>query len=324
MAYKIVVGLGRNESDRDLIREGLATAPRLLEAHRFVITENKSQLETEIVDADIFFGYKLGYDLCRKAKKLKWVHISLAGVNHTMHECLMDPSILVTSSKGLHPPYISEHIISGLLYFCSGFDKAVKLQHEKKWDKDAVLGGQCLLSGKKILILGLGHIGMYTALKLNALGADVSGIRRNVAEPETEGVHVYAMSSLYELIGDMDAVVDILPLTPETTGILGKKFFSSMKKGSIFINVGRGQHVAEDEMIANCSHLRGLLLDATAEEPVPPSSPLWDMDNVLLTQHTSGDSPEYLRLTAEFFMKNLALYLQGKETDAKVDKTAGY
>ncbi len=324
MSLKIVVGLGRNDYDRDLILKGLQSQSKLFHEHSFVITNDKEELMYEIKDADVFFGYKIGEDIFSRAERLKWVHISLAGVNHTMHKGLMDPAVKLSSSKGLHPPYISEHIIAGLLYFCSGFDKASQLQKNKQWERDTILNGQCLLAGKNVLILGLGHIGLETGKKLSALGASVSGIKRNVTEKKVSGISVYSMEELYGLLPEMDAVVDILPLTPETEGIVHEKFFEAMKPGSIFINEGRGQHVSEKALIENTRHLRGMVLDATAPEPVPADSPLWERENVLLTQHTSGDSPEYLRLTAEYFMNNLALYVEGKEINGLIDKEAGY
>jgi len=322
--YKVVIGYGRSAQDRETIRTIVNAFSKKRENIRFTVTASKEEALEEIRDAHIFFGFRFGPELLEKARDLLWVHYSSAGVNHALYPELLRSPVLLSSSKGLHPPYITEHILAGIFYFYAGFDRIADLQRQKKWDKAGIVKEKTLLRGKQVLILGLGHIGKSAALQLTHLGARVHGIKRHVEETYADGISLHGMEELDTLLPDSDIVIDILPLTHETRQIMDRTFFGRMKDGALFINVGRGEHVKEEALLAEAPRFRGILLDATTREPLPEESPLWDLPNILLTQHTSGDFADYTEKATLFFLENLERFLDGEEPEGLIDKKEGY
>jgi len=321
---KVVIGYGRSEEDRTAIKSLLREFENKRRDVRFILASNKEEALQEIGDAHVYFGFRFGPELLEKAHELLWVHFSSAGVNHALYPALLKSPLLLSSSKGLHPPYISEHILAGIFYFYADFDHIVALQKQKKWDKTGIVREKRLLQGKQVLILGLGHIGKAAAQRLCHLGAVVHGIKKHVDETYADGVTIHSMEELFKLLPQADIVIDILPLTDETRGLMGKDFFKSMRDSALFINVGRGEHVVEEALLAEAPRFRGIVLDATSREPLTEDSPLWDLPNILLTQHTSGDFADYTEKATLFFLENLERFLDGEEPEGLIDKNEGY
>jgi phosphoglycerate dehydrogenase-like enzyme len=322
--YKVIIGYGRSREERQMIRELTQEFQKEWDNVIFSLTESKEEAEQEIEDAHIYFGSRLGPELLKRARRLIWVHYSSAGVNHALYAELLQSPLLLTSSKGLHPPYISEYIIASIFYFYECLGQAAKLQQKREWNKARLVENKSLLAGEKVLVLGLGHIGEVTARKLYALGADVHGVKRRVREKYLDGISVHPAEEMDDLLGVSDIVIDILPLTDETRGMIDEAFFSRMKDGALFINVGRGEHVVEKALLKEAHRFRGIVLDATSEEPLSADSPLWSVPNILLTQHSSGDFKEYTKGATLFFLENLARFLNGEELKGLIDKASGY
>ena len=322
--YKVIIGYGRSDDDRKTIQRLLTDFEKKRKNVRFVLTASKEEVLGEIGDAHIYFGFRFGPELLEKARELIWVHYSSAGVNHALYPALLRSPAILSSSKGLHPPYISEYILAAIFYFYADFDRITRLQRERKWDKAGIVREKQLLRGKRVLILGLGHIGKVAAQKLCHLGAEVHGIKRHVEETYSDGVSIHPMEKLFDVLPDADIIIDILPLTEETRGLLDKSFFRSVKEGALFINVGRGEHIIEEDLLAEASRFRGIVLDATCREPLPEESPLWDLPNILLTQHTSGDFADYTEEATLFFLENLERFLDGEEPEGLINKEEGY
>lgn len=321
---KVVIGYGRSAEDRKTIRKMIKAFEEKRENVRFALTSSKEEALEEIGDAQVYFGFRFGPELLKKARELLWIHYSSAGVNHALYPDLLRSSVLLSSSKGLHPPYISEHILAAIFYFYADLDRITHLQKQKEWDKAGIVQEKQLLRGKNILILGLGHIGKTAGLQLSHLGARVHGIKRHVEETYADGISLHRMEELDDLLPDSDIVIDVLPLTEETRGIMDEAFFRKMKDGALFINVGRGEHVKEEALLAQAPRFRGIVLDATSREPLPEESPLWDVPNILLTQHTSGDFADYTEQATLFFLENLERFLDGEEPEGLIDKKEGY
>ncbi|TYB30245.1 MAG: D-2-hydroxyacid dehydrogenase [Candidatus Mcinerneyibacterium aminivorans] len=321
---KLVIGYGRNEEDWNSIRKLISEFGDITRNYEIVITRNKSELKNEIKDADIFFGFKLGRKLFQKANRLKWVHFSSAGVDHSLYREIIDSEVIITSAKGIHGTNIAEHVLTFLLYFSKSFDKLINKQKNHEWNKKEIVNSQFLIKNKKALILGFGTIGKEIARILKSNQIECFGVKKHITQKEIKNVKILKMEEARNILNKFDFVIDILPLTDETENIIDKDFFEDMKKGSIFVNVGRGEHVVKEALLNNTSHLRGVGLDVTPDEPLDKKSKLWDMENILITQHTSGDFQNYLEATTRLFLKNLKKFHQNEKLMNVVDKQKGY
>jgi phosphoglycerate dehydrogenase-like enzyme len=175
-----------------------------------------------------------------------------------------------------------------------------------------------------MLILGYGQIGEQTAIAAGAFGMKVIGVRRRAAS--SPYARVETLDKLSALLGEADYVVNILPYTLETDGLIGQKEFALMKRGAVYVNVGRGKSNDEAALIAalKSGRLSAALLDVTAVEPLPPDSPLWDMENVIVTPHYAGMRPDYSTEALKITIENLDRYNRGETLTHLVDKEAGY
>ncbi len=321
---KLVIGYGRNQKDWDNIRQLISKYEDITSNYDIQITRNKDELKNEIVDADIFFGYKLNKELFLKANNLKWIHLSSAGVDHSLYQENINSDVIITSAKGIHGPYIAEHVLAFIFYFSKAFDQLIQKQQNHKWDKKDIVNKQFLIRDKKALILGFGNIGREIAKELKKYNIKCYGVKNTVKRREINGVDILKMKEIDQILKKVDFVIDILPLTDETENIIDRGFLKQMKEGSIFINVGRGEHIVEKDLLEYSGHLRGIGLDVTPVEPLNDESKIWDLDNVLITQHTSGDFSDYLEVTTELFLKNLERWDKGKNLFNIVDKKKGY
>lgn len=250
-------------------------------------------------------------ELLQAAPELKWVFSVSAGVEKLPLEELKKRGILVTNTSGVHAVTIAEYVMGGLLSMSHHFHNYFPLKDEKKWG-DAISGED--LEGKTMLIIGAGHIGAEIGRKAKAFDMRVLGLKRTPLSIQNfDGV--YTMDSLRELLPVADYVVMAAPLTEETYHLMGIKEFSLMKKEGIFVNIARGDTVEEEALVAALQEgrIRGALLDVFHEEPLPEESPLWELDNVLLTPHTSGISKNVTRKVIGMFKENYSRYKKGGE-----------
>jgi phosphoglycerate dehydrogenase-like enzyme len=233
----------------------------------------------------------------------------------------------------MHGQQLAEHTFGLILAWNRSFPRAFEARRRKEWlrinDSETEI-----LEGKIMLILGYGRIGAMMARAATAFNMKVIGLRRNpgrsVAEDSGKdslpGVKVEGMERLPELLGEADLVVNILPATPETRHIFGAAEFGLMKQGSLYVNVGRGATTDEAALTEalKTRWIAGALLDVTETEPLPPSSPLWDLDNVIISSHYAGMHPCYGKLALEIALDNLGRYVRGEKLLNIVDKTLGY
>jgi phosphoglycerate dehydrogenase-like enzyme len=183
-------------------------------------------------------------------------------------------------------------------------------QQQKKWERQKLTE----LRGKTILILGLGHIGREASRILSCLGAQVLAVDKKNSE------------ELDEMLPLADFVVICLPLTKETHHLFSREKFNRMKPTAVLINVGRGAIVNEKELLSALLQktIAGAALDVQETEPLPQDSPLWAMENVVITPHHSASSDAYTDRAVEQFCTNLRAYVKGEPLPNLIDKTAGY
>lgn len=265
--------------------------------------------------------------VARQNPHLQWVQAMAAGAGGAVKASGLDLESLqkfkVTTSAGVHALPLAEFAALGIL---NGFKRSAELavdQSNRTWPE--LRTPTRLVSGSRLVITGLGEIGLETARVARALGMKISGTKRTV-EP-LEGIdEVAGNDGLAGLLATADAVVNTLPGTPYTERLFSREIFAAMKPGTVFINVGRGTVVDEDALLEALDNgqVSYACLDVFAVEPLPQESPLWDHPRVMVSPHTSALSAAENRLIAERFSANLGIFLAGGELPHLVDPVHFY
>ena len=284
-----------------------------------------------MADAEIYFGFGLPKLLWSSATKLRWVQSASAGVASVLFPEMVASDVLLTNSAGIYGESIADHVLAGVLFFLRSFDVAGTLQRRTEWNS-AIFGTDAApireVGEIRVLVVGTGGIGSAVARRFAALGATVTGTRRNPAKGVPEGFHrVAGADALDRELPAADVLVLTTPLTPETQTLLTSARLALLPPGAIVSNIGRGALIDEQaltEALRN-GRIRGAALDVFQREPLASDSPLWHLPQVLHTPHMAGVSPRLFwdRLSA-LFMDNWTRYRAGDSLRNLVDKHAGY
>jgi len=221
---------------------------------------------------------------------------------------------------------MTEHLFGLLFAWNRKFPRAFAAQSRKEWAKWQHTE-MATLWGKTMVIMGYGTIGKRIAQAAEVFGMTVIGVRRSEPSVASDaGRRVVGLARLAEVIPQADVVVNILPSTAETKLFCDGPFFASMKRGSLFANIGRGATVDEEALVKaiNEKLIAGAVLDVASEEPLPSSSPLWATEDLILTSHYSGFHPRYDEMALQVFLDNLGRYNGGQTMKNLVDKRLGY
>jgi phosphoglycerate dehydrogenase-like enzyme len=224
--------------------------------------------------------------------------------------------VAITSSSGVHVTPLAEWSLFGILALTKGLPRLLRDKQRRSWDHYPTEE----LPEKTLLVVGLGEIGREVARLAEAFGMRVIGIKREPDATATGPDH------LDELVGEADAIVVTLPLTDETRGLISRETIARMRDGAILVNVGRGAVIDEEALIdaLRSGKLAGAALDVFGEEPLPGSSPLWELDNVILSPHTAALSVRENERIVELFAENLRRYLRGDELLNRIRTTVFY
>ncbi len=273
--------------------------------------------------AEIMVGWNVPREAVQRAPHLRWLHSTGAGVDRLLFPEILGQEILVTTSSGIHH-WLVEHVLAVVLALSRRLHLAVRNQIQHRWERSPrTMGDE--IAGQTLGILGLGSIGTELASKAHALGMRVIGTKRTPTPiPAVE--RVLPPDGLADVLREADAVVVALPLTAATRGLIGEPELRTMKPTAVLINIGRGPIVQERVLIQALQErwIAGAALDVFEQEPLPAESPLYDLENVIITPHVSGASPHYMDRAVPVFCENLAAYLQGRPLRNMVDKGRGY
>ncbi|MDR0721981.1 MAG: D-2-hydroxyacid dehydrogenase [Treponema sp.] len=290
------------------------------------IRTDMTTLEPDLNTVEILMGF-VPWHLLARMPHLRWVQLWSAGADGLQqYPELKDRPFKVTSTSGIHVQQLAEHIFGLLLAWNRHFAAVFAAQSRHEW-RYVTAEETDVLRGKTMLILGYGAIGKRTAQVALAFGMRVIALRRSVSEASVPGdVRIQSIQDLGVLLPEADVVVNILPYTQETGHIIGAAELGLMKRTSLYVNVGRGPTTDEKALIEalQTKRIAGALLDVTEIEPLPKDSPLWDLDNVLLTSHYAGLHPDYSALAMEIALDNLGRYIRGEPLRNLVDKQQGY
>lgn len=290
-----------------------------------VVVSSKESLEDDLRGAQLTVGAPLTAEQLAIATDLIWHHVPWAGVESAITPDLVERGIVLTNNRGMSAPNMAEHVLAMMLAFARAIPKFVRFQQEKtwtRWDEDM---HRFELTDQTVLLLGTGAIGQETAKRLRGFGCTIIGARRRGGTVDGFD-RIVTFDEVPQVLPNVDHVVSTLPMTPYTDKIVSRKMIAAMKPGAYFFNVGRGGTVDQDALIEalQSGHLAGAGLDVTTPEPLPEDSQLWDMDNVLITSHTSGGSPKTRERVATTIVENLRRYQAGEPLINEVDLTYGY
>lgn len=261
-------------------------------------------------------------DVWDRAGSLKWIHVAAAGVDKLLFDELVASDVVVTNSGGIFDRPIAEFVLGSMLSFAKDMPLSLRLQSQRVWRHRETER----IDDKAAVIVGTGAIGREIARVLSAVDVSVAGAGRTARSGDKDFGEVYESARLAEYAGDFDYVIVVAPLTPATRNLVDADVLAAMKPTARLINVGRGESVDADALAAALrdGSIAGAALDVFSSEPLADSSPFWQMDNVLVSPHMSGDAAGWLDRLASLFAGNLERYSRGEELVNVVDKRLGF
>ncbi len=295
-----------------------------------VIVASQEEIAREIFKADVFCGHaKLPVDWEKvvAANKLRWIQSSAAGLDHCLTPPVIESSIVVSGCSGLFAPQVGEQMMALLM----GLMRRIPVFLRAQQDRQYVRRPTDDLFGKTVGIVGLGGNGHRIARVLRPLVGRIvatdcfpEACRELLENGTIQEVH--PDDHLEELLPLLDVVVVTLPLSEANEQRIGDQQFELFKPGAYLINVGRGSVVQTDSLVRNLSNgrLGGAGLDVVDPEPLPPDSPLWEMDNVIITPHVGAQSSRRIPVTIDIFCENLVRFRAGNTLLNQVDKRLGF
>ncbi len=307
---------------RVIYEPALLRPPRYPADHTGSPVERTPEEEAEwrrlLAAAEILFDFDQTHreDLPDLAPNVRWIQATSAGIGQFVKRMAYDqrmPATVFTTASGVHAVPLAEFCLMAMLLFNKGLLRMVGDQQRKHWERYA---GTDLVN-RTLVIIGVGTIGRKLARIAKALGMIVVGVTRNpdAAEPASLNLHeLFAPADLPRVLPRAEYLVLVTPHTDETEKMIGAAELASLPQGAIVINVARGAVVDETALIESLrsGHLGGAALDVFEHEPLPLSSPLWDMPNVLVSPHSGSTSDRENERLTNLFCENLRRYLDHK------------
>lgn len=262
--------------------------------------------------------------LMARARDLQWMHSLYAGVEGLLFEELIQSPLPLTNAKGVFSGSLAEFALMGMLFFAKDTRRLLRQQAEARW----VPYDMAELRGRTLGVLGYGDIGRAAAERARSFGMRILACRRRpeLSQGDSRVDEVFPLERRLEMIAASDYLLLAMPNTPGTRRLVGEAELAALKPGAVLINVGRGSTVDEPALVRALEggRLRGAVLDVFEGEPLAPESPLWRLDNVLLSPHCADNTPDWMTESVSFFLENLERFERNEPLRNLVDKTAGY
>ena len=312
-----------SEADREFVAELRNSFPSV----DFCQAPTQADQIREIPDAEVLFG-AITPAVFEAAGKLRWCHFVGAGFDPLVrgNPAFVASDVVLTNAPGTHAIAMADHVMGMILMFAHRLVDMLDDQRAHRWDVDKYRAQIRELAGTTMGILALGSIGRAVAMRAKAFGMRVHAVDLKPMEPPEGVAEVRTLEGLEELLRISDWFVVTAPLTDGTEGLLNRERIGQLKQGSHLIVISRGGIVDEAAVVEGLrsGSIAGAGFDATKPEPPPDDSPLWDMPNVLISPHVSGDSPQTWERRYRIFKDNLARYLRGDPLLHICDKRAGF
>jgi len=292
------------------------------------IAKTADGLGTSLTDAEVLFNWSGSraeiQAILQRAPRLKWIHTRSAGLDSLLCQELVESAVLLTNGSGTFSQSLGEFVIAGALYWAKDMPRMLKAKSEHRWDVFDVFE----LSTQTMGIVGHGDIGRAIARRAKAFGMKVLALRRDPSPRygDEDVDSVYQTKDLHRMLPECDYVAVAAPLTPETKHLMSTAEFNCMKSSAIVMNVGRGPVIDEAAMAEalRTRRIRGATLDVFEVEPLPATSPLWDLDNVFISAHTADHTQSWLDDAITVFVEQFSRWRNAEMLMNLVDKKAGY
>ncbi len=287
-----------------------------------MVSRSKDEAAEMISSAHVGLGF-VPPALLRDASSMKWLQTAYAGVEGVLGVPWGNPEMILTNGSGIFGPNIAEQIIGMMISFTRGLHKARDAQKQRQWKWPYSFGE---LYGSRVGLLGYGDIGRETAKRLKVFGCQLTAIRRSPSEADEWVDAVYPWTELENVLPQLDFLVCSLPHTEATAGMLPLRRLQMLPKHAVVVNVGRGSLMPEPDLVEalETGCIAGAALDVTAVEPLPTESRLWELDNVVLTPHNSGQTPYHVERGLQIFFDNWQRFREGKALKNLVTPDLGY
>ncbi len=303
-------------------RDEAQTYARLIRAPRGRVRIRTAATPAEalpfVEEMDVLYTWGFPSELLPNARRLRWVQVMGAGVDAFL-DAPFPPRVILTRVEGVFGPWMAEYTFGWLLSIGQLTETFRAAQRAHRWEPV----NPVLLRGKTLAVVGLGSIGRTIARVGRAFDMTVIGMNRS-GRPVPGVERVYRRAGVRDMLRASDYVVLVVPLTPETRGLLGDAELRAMRPGAWLVNIGRGALVQEDALVRALRErwIAGAVLDVFVEEPLPPEHPFWELPNVVVTPHVSG--PNDPAEIAPVFNDNLQRFLHGRPLRGRVDIGRGY
>ena len=290
-----------------------------------IVDAGQERIAQELPTADIFCGHAkvpVPWDDVVRGGRLLWIQSSAAGLDHCLVPSVVESSIIVTSASGVLADQVAEHTVALLTGLLRSLPVYFRAQQKKEYIRQPTRD----LHGKTIGIVGLGGVGRRVAQVLAPFKTRILATDMFPVDKPSYVESLWPADRLDDLLPLVDILILSVPLTDQTRWMIDARRLALLKPGSLLMNVARGQLVVENDLVAalESGHLSGAGLDVAAQEPLPPSSRLWDLPNVIITPHVGGQSARRIDDMTDFFCENLRRYQSGEPLVNLVDKRLGY
>lgn len=290
---------------------------------------------------DVMLTFRVPNDLLSRAPSLRWVQLLSAGADHVLSGPLGSATIPVTTASGIHATAMAEYTVASMLTFAHRLHLTLRAQTRHEWMRSGgFMETVDELRGRTLGVVGYGSIGRETARLAEAMGMRILALKRDplmradtgwcpkgLGDPEGRiPAKFFAPDERKAMLHECDYVTVTLPLTEHTRRFIGARELDAIKRGAYLVNIGRGEVIDEFALIEALSsgHLGGAGLDVFEHEPLPAESPLWEMENAILTPHMSGANRGYMDKACELFAENLRRFVANRPLLNVVDPRLGY
>ncbi len=289
-----------------------------------VTPANEDEARNAAAEAEGWVG-RLTPDLLEHAPRLRWLQAPSISLESVVFPDLAASDVLVTNMRHIYDDLIATHVAALFLALCRDLARLARRQAEKVWFAESEVQVRAT-DDMTALILGLGGIGAETARRLAVFGPRIIGVDPKVTTPPAGVAAMHPPDQLPTMLAEADVVIVCAPQTPETIGLFGDALFARMRRGALFINIGRGKIVHLDALTRalQSGQVGGAALDVFETEPLPPTHPLWEMENVIITPHSAGYGPHTEARQLAVVVENVRRFVANQPLTNIADKQRWY
>lgn len=286
-------------------------------------------VQKELPDTDIFVGFMIRPEDFVAARKLKWIHCTAANVAQLMFVELCASGITLTNTSGMQKVPMAEHVVGVLVALARRFPDCFRAQAKHRWAQQELWDASVRpreLRGQTLVLVGFGAVGKEIARCVKPFGMRIWAVTRSGRGDDTLADRVLPVADLHRALPDADFLVVCAPITPETHHLIGARQLALLKPAAYLINVGRAALVEEAALVHALEQrtIAGAAIDVFEHEPLPPESPLWTLENLFITPHSSAIGESLWERQTALLIENLERWFDGRELVNRVDLARGY